>query len=81
MNQNLRHQTLRLMKGWQHFFKDLTCPNMLIGDDLNTMTNDRLKDIGVTKLKHRDVILNGIKERIHNLSSDDDKDFRPASKQ
>ena len=50
-------------------------------DDLNDMTNDRLKDIGVTKLKHRDVILNGIKERIHNLSSDDDKDFRPASKQ
>ena len=50
-------------------------------DDLNDMTNDRLKDIGVTKLKHRDVILNGIKERIHNLYSDDDEDVRQTSKQ
>ena len=50
-------------------------------DDLNTMTNDRLKDIGVTKLKHRDVILNGIKERIHNLYIDDDEDVRQTSKQ
>ena len=42
-------------------------------DDLEKITNDRLKDIGVSKLKHRDIILDAIKERILISSGDDNK--------